>query len=313
MCTNIYKYVGHDYLGKVFGSSDQVTLKYSYPKDFNDPYELFLTIDFKESPEVLAFYADVIGELDQLPTTCFSRSPCVMPMWAHYAQSLQGFAIEFNEAKLAQFFHESSFGDVNYRDSPDDDLADMLHRAYALCKMRYIYLLRRGVFSAAYFTKATCWSYELERRMIVRESHTRRVGDLVLMDVPMECVTSLLCGPRASPDTIRAIRDKASKHGCGYFEMKIGKSSAVPFFIDSDGHSFIFNGTTIERSSYFCGCCKEPLAAEVELCSWCQISDTHKMDAAKRNSYRMLDQHGMLEDYIAGMDDITRRHTKRDA
>lgn len=312
MSIKIYKYVGHDYIDKVIGASDQVTLKCSYPKDFNDPYELFLTIDFKERPEVLAFYADVIGKLDQLPTTCFSRTLSVMPMWAHYAQNLQGFAIEFNEAMLVQSFQECGFGDVDYRDSPDDDLTEMLYRAYAIGKMRYIYLLRKGIFSAAYYTKATCWSYELERRMIVRQSDTRRVGDLILMDVPMGCVTSLLCGPRASPETTRAIRDKASKLGCGYFEMKIGRSSAVPFFVDSEGHSFIFNGTTIERSSNFCGSCKEPLAAESELCSWCQIDDTHKIDAAQRNTYRLLDHHGLLADYVAGMDDISRRYTKRD-
>ena len=308
----IYKYVGHNYLDMVIGSGDHATLKCSYPKEFNDPYELFLTIDFKERPEVLAFYADVVGNLDQLPTTCFSRSPSVIPMWAHYAQNLQGFAIEFDEVMLGYSFKESGFGDVDYRDSPDDDLADMLYRAYAIGKMRYIYLLRKGVFSAAYYTKATCWSYELERRMIVRQSETRSVGDLILMDVPWNCVKSLICGPRASPETICAIRDKASKLGCGYFELKIGRTSAVPFFLDSEGHTFTFNGTNIEQCSNFCSTCKEPLATGSELCSWCQIDDSHKSEAATRNTYRMLDHYGLLKDYVTGMDDISRRHRKRD-
>jgi hypothetical protein len=306
MSKHIYKYVGPSYLNNVFGSSDHVTLKCSYPKDFHDPYELFLTIDFKESPEALAFYADAVGNLPQLPTTCFSRSAVVIPMWAHYAQSLQGFAIEFDEAMLAQAFPESGFGDVDYRDAPDDDLTDMLYRAYEIGKPRYIYLLRKGVFSAAYYTKATCWSYEQERRMIVRESETRRVGDLLLMDVPKECITALLCGPRAPPETVRAVRDKANQLGCKYFELKIGRSSAVPFFVDLDGDTFTFNGTDIGRSSQFCGSCKEPLAGELERCSWCQIGDSHTSEAAARNTYRMLDHYGLLEDYIAGMEDISR-------
>jgi hypothetical protein len=313
MSKNIYKYVGLGYLDKVIGSKDQVTLKCSHPKDFNDPYELFLTIDFKERPEALAFYADVVGNLPQLPTTCFSRSPAVIPMWAHYAQSLQGFAIEFDEALLEQSFPESGFGDIDYRDDPDEDLTDMLYRAYEIGKPRYLYFLREGVFSAAYYTKATCWSYEQERRMIVRQSETRHVDDLTLMDVPRKCVTALLCGPRASPETIRAVRDKASQLGCRYFELKIGRSFAVPFFVDSEGEAFVFNGTDIERSSRFCSSCKEPLAAESELCSWCQIGDSHKSEAAARNTYRMLDRYGLLEDYIARMDDISRGQAKRDA
>jgi hypothetical protein len=80
---HIYKYLGHEVIDKLFQSPDNVTFKCSLPKDFNDPYELFLTIDFKEEPELLAFYADAIGELPQYPTTCFSRSPAVIPMWAH--------------------------------------------------------------------------------------------------------------------------------------------------------------------------------------------------------------------------------------
>ena len=149
-----------------------------------DRYELFLTIDFKQEPEVLAFYADAIGELPQLPTTCFSRSPSVIPMWAHYAQNSEGFAIEFDESELATAFPKSGFGDVDYRDAPDDGLSDTLHRAYHIGKPRYVYILHTGVFSAAYYTKATCWNYEQERRMIVGENEIRQAGDLMLVDVP---------------------------------------------------------------------------------------------------------------------------------
>ena len=306
MSKNIYKYVAPEHLDKVIGSSDQVTLKCSYPKAFNDPYELFLTINFKEQPDALAFYADVVGEIPQLPTTCFSRSPVVIPMWAHYAQSQQGFAIEFNEAMLAKSFPKSEFGDVDYRDTPNEDLTNMLYRASVIGKPRYLYLLQKGVISAAYYTKATCWSYEHERRMIVRESETRRTDDLILMDVPRECVTALLCGSHASPETVHAIRAKADQLGCKYFKLKIGRSSAVPFFVNLDNETFIFNGTDVEQTSQICASCKEPLAAESEQCSLCQIDDCHKIAAADRNVFRALAHHGMLEEYITGMNDISR-------
>lgn len=138
MSTKIYKYVCCSYLHKVIGLPGQVTLKCSCPKNFNDPYELFLTIDFKEQPDVLAFYKDLIGNLPQLPTTCFSRSPIVIPMWAHYAQNTEGFAIEFDETALAQSFPESGFGDVDYRDTADDNLTNLLYRAFEIGKPRYL-------------------------------------------------------------------------------------------------------------------------------------------------------------------------------
>ena len=214
MSKSIYKYVGVTSLDKVLASDEHVTLKCTYPKDFNDPYELFLTINFNEEPDVLAFYSDAIGKLAQLPTTCFSLSPAVVPMWAHYTQNHEGFVIDFDEEKLAAAFPESGFGDVDYLDSTNPGLSEMLYRASGIGKPRYVYMLRKWVFSAAYFTKTTAWSYEQERRMVVPEAETRRIGDIILMDVKKDCVKSLIAGPRASQQTIDAVRDKANDLGC---------------------------------------------------------------------------------------------------
>lgn len=310
MSKKLYKYVGAEYLDKVIGLNDRVTLKCSRPKDFNDPYELFLTINFMEKPEVLAFYSDVIGELPQVPTTCFSRTPSVIPMWAHYAESLQGFAVEFDEKKLVQFFPKSGFGNVDYRDAPNDDLKDMLYRAYEIGKPRYLFFLNNGVFSAAYYTKAKCWSYEKERRMLVRESETRRLDDLILVDVPDECVTALICGPRSSPETVYALRSKAKRLGCKYFKLKIGKSSPIPFFLNLDGQAFIFNGKDIVPSPGVCESCNEPLTGKSKMCSWCRINDSHKIEAAQRNTFRMLHHYGLLDKYMSDMHEIKRRSRK---
>ncbi|WGG53275.1 DUF2971 domain-containing protein [Rugamonas sp. DEMB1] len=311
MNKNIYKYVGPNNLNKLLSSTEHVSLKCSRPNEFNDPYELFLTVDFNERPEIIAFYSEVVGELPQLPTTCFSLSPAVPPMWAHYAQNLEGFVIEFDEEKLAREFPESSFGNVNYRDTPDTGLTDMLHRASAIGKGRHVYMLQQGVFNSAYCTKTTCWSYEKERRMIVQESKTRLSGEIILMDVPNECVNSFISGPRASMDTIAALRARAAELGCKYFQLKIGKSSASQFFINSIGDPFVFNGTSIVPSLQHCASCQEPLINKSRYCSWCQINETHMRDAAARNPYRMYARHGLLNSYIAAMDKISRMEKKK--
>jgi hypothetical protein len=299
----IYKYIGPERTDKVFHSSDVVTLKCSLPKEFNDPYELFLTIDFNERPDALAYYADAISELPQFPTTCFSRSPVVIPMWAHYAQNHQGFVVEFSEDGLVKAFPESHFGDVSYSDAPKHDLSDILYRAYEIGKPRYTYFLQRGVFNNAYFTKASCWSYEQERRMIVPESYTRQAGPLILLDAPNECITSIICGPRASEQTKLALIEKAKEIDCPYFELRIGKSSAIPYFVDPEGEPFSFDQAEIVPSHQYCNACKEPIAQAAEQCSWCQI-DELRQHVASRNPFRILDRVGRLESYIAEMDAI---------
>lgn len=303
----IYKYVGPEHIDKVFHSSDVVTLKCSLPKEFNDPYELFLTIDFNERPDALAYYADAIGELPQLPTTCFSRSPLVIPMWAHYAQNLRGIAIEFSEDGLVKAFPESRFGDVTYSDAPKQGLSEILYRAFVIGKPRYTYFLQGGVFNAAYFTKASCWSYEQERRMITPESVTRRVGPLILLDAPTDCITSIICGPRASEETKLALIKKAEEIDCRYFELRIGKSSATPYFVDTKGQPFSFDLAEIIPSHQYCKSCKEPIAPMAKHCSWCQIDDELRQHVASRNPFRILDRLGELELYIAGMDAIGKK------
>jgi hypothetical protein len=302
----IYKYIGPDSIEKVFHSADVATLKCSLPKEFNDPYELFLTIDFNERPDALAFYADAVGELPQFPTTCFSRSPIVLPMWAHYARNLEGFAVEFLEDKLDKAFPESLFDDVSYSDAPSEAITDMLYRAYVIGKYRYTYFLQRMVFNAAYFTKASCWSYEQERRMVV-QSGTRQADALTLLDAPIDCINSIICGPRASERSKQALIKKAEEIGCQYFELQIGKSSAIPYLVSANGEPFSFDQTEIVPNDQHCEVCREPLAEPAEQCSWCQIDDELRQHAASRNPFRILDRAGLLESYIEGMDAVGER------
>jgi Protein of unknown function (DUF2971) len=302
---SIYKYLGPEVIDKIFQSPDNVTLKCSLPKDFNDPYELFLTIDFNEEPDLLAFYADAIGELPQHPTTCFSRSPAVIPMWAHYAQNHEGFVIEVSEEKLSEMLPEVACGDVSYSDVPIRDLSASLSMAYGTSKMRHTYLLRQGVLHSAYFTKTSCWAYEQERRLVVPEKDSRENGTIILFDVPNECVTSIVCGSRASEATKLSLKNEAQERNCRYFELRIGKSSATPFFVDATEQPLTFNEGELRQCDQYCGTCMEPIAQESDECSWCQINDQLRMNAASRNPFRVLDRLGMLDSYVAEMDAIS--------
>ncbi len=74
MGTSLFKYIGPSYVDRVFATEHLITVKCGTPAEFNDPYELFLTMNFRERPELIAFYSDVIGQLPQLPTTCLRAS-----------------------------------------------------------------------------------------------------------------------------------------------------------------------------------------------------------------------------------------------
>lgn len=309
MAKYIYKYFGQA-LANIVLSDNGATLKCSLPKDFNDPYELFLTVDFSSDAGALASYQEAIGTIPQLPTTCFSNSPAIAPMWAHYGQNVTGFVIEFDEDELKSKFPESFFKDILYQDEADDGLTEMLHRVHVIGKPRYTYFLQGGVFHAAYFTKTTAWSYEMERRMLADKSEVRSAGDLLLLDVPSDCITTIIAGARSDPALVEELKKRANNFGCRFFKMQIGKTTAAPYFIDSSGAPHTFSGGSIVSAEYSCESCNEPIKTDNSRCSWCQISDEDRLEAAYRNPYRMLARINHLEEYIKSMDSITERLNK---
>lgn len=304
MTNKIYKYFGPD-LAQIALLETYVLLKCSLPRDFNDPYELFLTVDFSSDASALACYQEAIGSIPQLPTTCFSTSPAVSPMWAHYAHNVSGFVLEFDEDELRKVFPKSRLDNVKYQDEVDSGLTEMLYRAHIIGKPRYTYFLQGGTYNAAYFTKASCWSYELERRMIVEKSSIRSAEDHMLLDVPMGCVTAIIAGARAHHSLVDKLTQHAQLFDCNFFKMKIGKTTIAPFFMDENNIPYVFDGTNLIRSSNSCQLCYEPIFQENSLCSWCQITDAHRNEAALRNPYRLLDQIGELGSYIESMDSVS--------
>src|SRR5947207_10728280 len=90
MGTKAYKYLRSASVEKVSAEAGTSAFKCSYPRDFNDPYELFLTVEYEQDPEVLAYYHEVIGAIQQLATTWLYKSPEVVPMWAQYDENYTG-------------------------------------------------------------------------------------------------------------------------------------------------------------------------------------------------------------------------------
>lgn len=308
---NLYKYMGPEIADIFLMQNGTCSLKLSYLKDYNDPFEFFLTIDYDQEPSTLAFYNEMISMVTQQPVTCFSRSPLITPMWAHYASTSQGFVVEIDEIGLANWLDTqpdsfAAFGDIDYQDTPHSHMQVMLDRAHVRSKPRDIGWLRDAINSAAYFTKQECWSYEKERRLVTSNSSATIINDnLSLLYFPSDLVTSVIAGANSSDETRKKLKEISEAIGCNYYEKKFGRSTTTPFFLDSHKNTYTFNEGGIEPSLEKCLDCHEP--SRSEKCSWCRITESHEYDAATRNSFRMLHSAGILEAYLEAFNKIGRR------
>lgn len=296
----IYKYLSPDVIDLVFPEPGKVAFKCTYPKDFNDPYELFLTINPHDvDDEIVAYYQEILGDLPQMPTSCFSRLPNVIPMWAHYANNSEGFVVEVGEDELQKIIPNVSVDDVDYEDEANIVDVGLVHYAYETGKPRHTYLLQRSAFSKAYFTKNICWSYEAERRLIVDDSAVKKFGDYMILSLPVDCITAIIAGPRSKDALMKRCIEISDDTQCDYYEMRIGKSSILPFFLDAFNETYMFNGDEINVAEFSCDECGEPIKeGDVNICNWCKIDDEHLHAAASKNPMRILHKYGLLEGYV---------------
>ena len=306
--SKIYKYFPNDVLEIVFQKDGLCGLKCSFPKDYNDPFELFLSIDLTVTPDVLAFYNDVVQDIPQLPTTCFSNSPTVTPMWAHYADNQTGFVLEFDTDKLRQFSDDVMLENVSYRNKPKKGLSSTLYHAAGTKKPRHSYFLTRAVFHSAYFTKTKEWSYEKECRLVATKELIEIASGIQLLFVPLEVLSSLVVGPNFPQQKIELSQGIAKAKGLDWYQLRIGKSSRIPFMENQDGEPSIFFGNKITLADRHCKNCREPISDSESLCPWCKITQLDKLQAARTNPFRILDAFGQLEDYIRGADEIGKKY-----
>jgi len=312
MGAKLYKYLGPEIVGRAFEERGACTFKCSLPRDFNDPFELFLTIDYQQDPDVLAYYREVIGEIPQRATTCFSRSPEVIPMWAHYAENHTGIVLEVDEDCVSETHPETAFGDVEYLAEADPGILAALHHAQTTCKPRHVYMLQKAVLSAAYYTKHTCWAHEQERRLLAHDDDIVTVDGLLLFPVSIECITAVIVGYRATDAMKEALKKIAAATNSRYLEMRIGRSSIKPHFVDEAGAVWVFDEGQIIRCKSTCLSCGQPVDDDKDTCSWCAITSEDDEHAARRNPMRMLSSYGMLEGYYKDTSEIDRRFRKKE-
>lgn len=306
MTEKIYKYFSGELLPVVFAKGGFCGVKCSLPKEYNDPYELFLGVDLTVSPKLLAIYRDVIQELPQYPTTCFSKSPTVTPMWAHYANNHSGFVLEFDVEAIKGNFEEISASEVQYKDSPDDTIKGFLQRAAATRKPRHSIWLQDAVLFQAYFSKSTAWDYEQEYRIVADPEYCELISDNIVLFLPVSCLSAIIVGKNIDEEAKALSVELADGNNLNWYDTVIGKSQAQPFFKDRGGSPATFDGNTIVSVENSCNSCAEPTSPDREFCPWCSITDVHEQNAANGNPLRIMDHYGILADYYKGIEKIRR-------
>jgi len=302
--TKIYKYFSNDVIELVFEKEGFCGVKCSLPKDYNDPYELFLGMDLNTPTDQLAFYKDIISEIPQSPTTCFSKSPIVSPMWAHYANNHTGFVLEFDLKGLQSHFDGNPIWDVDYRKQPLESLKKILERAAVLKKPRYSFDLQEAVFVESYFAKYDDWKYEQECRFVDMKNVTEKVVGNDILYIPCEVVTAIIVGPKYPEDSITLSKEVAAINSLAWYELVIGKSHPKPYMKSESEETFTFSEECITPSTSTCNSCAEPLVVDSELCSWCNITEADKENAARNNPFRMINAMGQLDSYMSSMSKI---------
>ena len=112
-------------------------------------------------------------------------------------------------------------------------------------------------------------------------------------------------------ETFSLAQEKGGIAQCPVYQLRIGRSSTEPYFVDNAGTAYVFKHQSLIKATAMCKSCGEALSRVRRTCSWCRIRHHHKVEAASRNSLRMLAQYGLLEEYISGMDNIARSHRRK--
>lgn len=130
-------------------------------------------------------------------------------MWAHYTADHTGFVIEFDE-------RHHYFGPVAPEETESEEapLLGLLRKVrYSVDIPSYPVLVREDLdFRDAFFVKDAAWAYEREWRMLRLLPDADRTidalnGKVHLFALPPECVTGVILGCRADPQTRREVAE----------------------------------------------------------------------------------------------------------
>ncbi|MHC1551212.1 hypothetical protein [Phyllobacterium sp. K27] len=149
-----------------------------------------------------------------------------------------------------------------------------------------------------YFTKYLEWSYEQEVRAVNFENYTEDVNGNKILYVSKKCIATIVSGAKSSEQTRQSLQEAATDLDSEFYLEKIGRSYPTPYLITDTENSRVFAKGEIAVPDGVCGECYEPLRTKGDLCPWCSIDETDKMTAAANNPFRILDNYGLLEQYM---------------
>lgn len=221
--TNFFKYMSSDTAITVITNS---TLKFTHPHKFNDPFDYHPTCEvegitkyykrvrtennWQKELELANFkhlrkhtkvlrsseFREAISKICAI--TCFSRSPFILPMWAHYGNNHDGCVLEFRHISNIELneviskkirLYNSGFlipfdviySDVRPKIFDKNGVSNTENTGFNSC-----------------FIKAKAWEYEQEVRVI-------KEGEEGIYKFPMEQLVAIHFGMRVSQDKKRAI------------------------------------------------------------------------------------------------------------
>ena len=126
-------------------------------------------------------------------------------MWAHYANSHQGFVVELDSSN--SFF--------NKQKSEDDELRHLRKVSYSEIRPNTPLNQLRG--PDIFLMKSKEWEYEQEWRMLLPlDDSDRKIEktpyDIHLFRLPFEAITSVIVGARAEQETLEKIQSAVSSN-----------------------------------------------------------------------------------------------------
>lgn len=168
--------------------------------------------------------------IDRARISCFSKSPNNLLMWAHYANGLRGFCIEYDRDKLLTNEVNAEIFDVLYANKPpiidtavvavlndqvnyhEDTIYEIegrlkfttlnrnqKHNAHSEIRMykEYldtVYLKNREIYQKMLATKSIEWQYEEELRLIMQTSCIDKSG--VNLKYPIQSLKCIIIGEK---------------------------------------------------------------------------------------------------------------------
>lgn len=170
-----YKYTTAETASKIINGQK---LKFTHPKEFNDPFDIYPAIPDKGHSKFLSFIAkernlkitsfgkkrrDLLKELVQnvistfrdfnIVVTCFSRSPFIFPMWAHYANNHEGCVLKFNDDVIR---NEGEIGLLKTKKVVYSKKRPFIFNSNGECNV--------DIVKSICLSKDESWSYEEEER-----------------------------------------------------------------------------------------------------------------------------------------------------